>query len=103
MPYPRKLNSDTRVARSETRNARTYQAEDCPFCENACEKMTELGLSYVIHNPRTTEGEQRNAQTHEELQTLGGEDQIPFLIDHQRGETMYGSDDVVNYLDEHYS
>jgi glutathione S-transferase len=80
-----------------------YQAEGCPFCENAREKMTELGLSYVIHNPRSAEGEQRNAGTHEELQTLGGEDQIPFLVDHQRGETIYESDDVVDYLDDHYS
>ena len=29
-----------------------YQAEGCPYCENAREKTTQLGLSSVIHNPR---------------------------------------------------
>lgn len=80
-----------------------YQAEGYPYCENAREKMTELGLSYVIHTPRTAEGEQRNSQTHEELRMLGGEDQIPFLADHGRGECLYDSEDIVSYLDEHYS
>jgi glutathione S-transferase len=80
-----------------------YQAEGCPYCENAREKTTELGLSSVIHTPRTAEGEQRNPGTHEQLRTLGGEDQIPFFVDNQRGETIYESDDIVDYLDEHYS
>ena len=57
----------------------------------------------MIHTPRTAEDEQRNSGTHEQLQTLGGEDQIPFFVDNQRGETIYESDDIVDYLDEHYS
>lgn len=79
-----------------------YQAEDCPYSGTVREKMTELGLSYVIHNPRTHGGERRNAETHEELEALGGEDQIPFLVDNGRGETMYESDEIVSYLEEHY-
>ncbi|WP_224268231.1 glutathione S-transferase N-terminal domain-containing protein [Haloprofundus salinisoli] len=79
-----------------------YQAEGCPYSEKARQKLTELGVSYVIHNPRTHDGDVLNDQTHEELTTLGGEDQIPFLVDHARGETMYESDDIVNYLGEHY-
>ena len=57
----------------------------------------------MIHNPRTAEGEQRNPGTHEQLRTLGGEDRIPFLVDNQRGEAIYESDDIVDYLDEHYN
>ena len=34
-----------------------YQAEDCPHSQNVREKLTELGLSYVSHNPRLAEGE----------------------------------------------
>ena len=49
-------------------------------------------------NPRTREGETLNEQTHDELLALGGEDQIPFLVDHQREETMYESDDIAEYL-----
>ena len=79
-----------------------YQAEGCPYSEKARKKLTELGISYVAHNPRTHEGETRNQQTRDELLALGDEDQIPFLVDHQRGETLYESDDIVAYLDEHY-
>ena len=79
-----------------------YQAEGCPYCEKARQKLSDLGISYVIHNPRSHSGETHNEQTHNELETLGGADQIPFLVDHQRGEAMYESDDIVEYLDEHY-
>lgn len=79
-----------------------YQAEGCPYSEKVRERMTDLGISYVIHNPRLHGGETRNEQTHDQLLALGGEDQIPFLVDHQRSETLYESDDIGDYLDEHY-
>lgn len=80
-----------------------YQAESCRYSKTVREALTDLGISYVIHNPRSASGETRNQQTHEELRELGGADQIPFLVDHQRGVTMYESDDIVDYLEEHYS
>jgi glutathione S-transferase len=80
-----------------------YQAEDCGYSETARETLTALGVSCVIHNPRTAAGETRNEQTHEELTELGGRDQIPFLVDHQRGVSMYESDAIVDYLEENYS
>ena len=80
-----------------------YQAEDCGYSETARETLTDLGVSYVIHNPRTAAGETRNEQTHGELTEFGGQNQIPFLVDHQRGVTMYESDEIVEYLEEHYS
>ncbi|MFB6302601.1 MAG: glutathione S-transferase N-terminal domain-containing protein [Haloferacaceae archaeon] len=79
-----------------------YQAEGCDYSRKVRETLTALGRSYVIHNPRTARGEVRNEQTHDELLALGGDDQIPFLIDHHRGVTMYESDDIVAYLEEHY-
>lgn len=80
-----------------------YQAEGCGYSEMVREKLTDLGLSYIIHNPRTARGETRNEQTHEQLMTVGGDDQIPFLVDQQRGVTMYESDDIIEYLEEYYS
>ncbi|WP_115865391.1 glutathione S-transferase N-terminal domain-containing protein [Halorussus litoreus] len=80
-----------------------YQAEDCPYSENVRRKMQQLGLSFVAHNPRTHEGEVRDEEAHAELLDRGGEDQIPFLVDPERDESMYDSDDIVAYLDEHYS
>ena len=79
-----------------------YQAEGCPFCTKVRKTLTDLGVSYVTHNPRTADGEERNTQTLEELVELGGEDQIPFLVDHQRGETRYESEAIIEYLEEHY-
>ena len=80
-----------------------YQAEGCPYSQTVREALTDLGVSYVAHNPRLHGGEVRNEQTHEELTEFGGQDQIPFLVDHQRGITMYESDDIVDYLREHYA
>lgn len=79
-----------------------YQAEGCPYSATVRRKLTDLGVSYVAHNPRLHGGEVRNEQTHAELVELGGEDQIPFLVDHQRGVTMYESEDIADYLDEYY-
>ena len=80
-----------------------YQAEGCGYSATVREMLTELGVSYVVHNPRSAAGETRNEQTHDQLRALGGEDQIPFLVDHERGVTMYESDDIVAHLEEHYA
>ncbi|QLD86579.1 glutathione S-transferase N-terminal domain-containing protein [Natronomonas halophila] len=79
-----------------------YQAEDCPYCQKVREKLMELGVSYVNHNPRTAENDVRNQQVLEEMVALGGKDQVPFLVDNQRGAQIYESDDIVEYLEEHY-
>lgn len=80
-----------------------YQAEGCNYSAKVREALTDLGVSYVVHNPRSATGEVRNQQTYDEQVDLGGSDQIPFLVDHQRGDTMYESDDIIVYLEEHYS
>jgi glutathione S-transferase len=94
-----------------------YQAEGCRYSAKVRETLTDLGVSYLVHNPRSAVGETRNEGTHEQLRSLGGDDQIPFLVDHQRGVQMYESDDIaegtsasdrtqsdniVAYLEEHY-
>jgi len=82
-----------------------YQSETCPHSETARTKLSELGCSYVVHNPRLPGedgGDITNELTHEQL-TAGGDDQIPYLVDTDRGETMYDSDTIVAYLDEHYT
>lgn len=80
-----------------------YQAEGYGYSETVRDALTDLGVSYVIHNPRTAAGETRNEQTHDELTGLGGRDQIPCLVDYQRGVTMYESEEIVEYLEENYS
>lgn len=81
-----------------------YQSEGCPHSQKARAKLSELGCSYVVHNPRLPGGEGgdvTNELTHREL-TAGGDDRIPYLVDTERGVSMYDSEDIVAYLDEQY-
>ncbi|WP_425498353.1 glutathione S-transferase N-terminal domain-containing protein [Halogeometricum salsisoli] len=82
-----------------------YQAESCPYSEKVRSTLTDLGVSYVVHNPRLPGdegGDVLNEQTHEELTAIGGEDAIPFLLDREREEAVYDAEDIVDYLEEHY-
>lgn len=79
-----------------------FQDEDCPHSTEVRERLAELGVSYVIHNPRSVDGDVRNEATHERLVEEGGQDQIPFLVDANREETRYESDEIVDYLEEYY-
>lgn len=82
-----------------------YQAEGCPYSTRVRETLTDLGASYVIHNPRRPGddgGDVLNRQVRDEMVAVGGEDSIPFLVDHARGETLYESDAIVEYLEENY-
>jgi glutathione S-transferase len=82
-----------------------YQSEGCPHCAKVREKLSEIGVSYVAHNPRLpggAGGDVTNEVAYDEL-TAGGEDQIPYLVDTSRGVRMYESDDIVDYLDEQYA
>ncbi|WP_224334192.1 glutathione S-transferase N-terminal domain-containing protein [Haloprofundus halobius] len=82
-----------------------YQAEGCPHCAKVRDKLSELGVSYVSHTPRLPGGEGGdvvNRQAYDELLALGDADQIPFLVDHDRGVRLYESDAIVAYLDGQY-
>ena len=82
-----------------------YQAEGCPHSASVRETLTDLGVSYIVHNPRhpgDEGGDVCNEQTHRELIELGGNDEIPFLIDTDRRETQYESDSIIEYLQTHY-
>lgn len=82
-----------------------YQAESCPHSTEVREKLTELGISYITHNPRLPGdegGDVLNPQTHDELEAIGGQDQIPLLVDHHRGENLYDEDTIIEHLETHY-
>ena len=36
------------------------------------------------------------------LMKLGGKEQFPFLVDTDRGEMMYESEDIIEYVKKHY-
>jgi len=83
-----------------------YQAEDCPHCAKVRRFCTRNGISYTCHNPRTagtpfSGGTVTNRDRHAELEGYG-QDQVPLLVDTERGESLYESDDIVEYLGEYY-
>lgn len=83
-----------------------YQFEGCPYCQKVREKLSELGVSYVVHNPRLGKSDDQrvtNQQTYDELVDVGGQDQVPYLVDTERGTSLYESDDIVEYLETYYA
>jgi anaphase-promoting complex subunit 7 len=69
-----------------------FHKEECPFCLKVRQFMSDSHISYVsIVSPK-------DAPSRKVLQQLGGKQQVPFLVDTDRGEMMYESDDIIKYL-----
>ena len=54
-------------------------------------------MDYICRNVRGS-GSKKEAL----LVKLGGKAQVPFLVDTDRDVRMYESDDIIQYLNEHY-
>jgi hypothetical protein len=68
-----------------------YRSEGCPDCANVRENSRNWGVSYVIHHPYLPGDEGGDVTidvSHDEL-VAGGEDQVQYLVDTDRGVTMY--------------
>lgn len=73
-----------------------YQFEQCPYCKKVRTALSDLNLDYICRNvPKMT-------KKREILTTLGGQDQVPFLVDLDKGVMMYESDEIVKYLEKTY-
>ncbi len=72
-----------------------YVKTGCPFCAKTLAKVEELGLQVEEKNI-ADEG------VAEELIARGGKRQVPYLVDSEKNVEMYESDDINNYLSEHY-
>lgn len=72
-----------------------HQAEWCPFSHRVRQRLTELGLSYVIHQV-PPQGEDR-----EELRRLSGGSEIPVLVS-EEGAPVAGTEEILAFLDERY-
>jgi len=74
-----------------------YQFEECPYCSNVRTKLTDLGISYIIHNTP------REREEREEVQKISGQKFVPVLIDPNTDTIISDDDDKANeYLDKHY-
>ncbi len=72
-----------------------YQFEGCPFCGKVRQKMTELGLDFIAR--------QVDPNDRTRVKEVSGQEGVPVLVDSNTNTTMPESDDIVKYLEEHYS
>ena len=74
-----------------------YQKESCPHSRKVRTRLSELGLSWVAHSA------ENDTKSAEMLEKISGARQIPFLVDTEKGVMMPESDDIIEYLNEHYA
>jgi glutathione S-transferase len=75
-----------------------YHSEYCPFCVKVRAFLESAGIAYVS-KPVPLGG---TSKLKEELRAIGGKTQVPFLVDPERGASMFESDDIIEYVQEHY-
>ena len=73
-----------------------YQFEGCPFCQQVRDVLDALGLDYIV---RTVP---RERARRDRVQAVSGQTQVPVLIDPDRGTSVVESEDIIDYLNEHY-
>lgn len=69
-----------------------YILENCPYCKKVMKHLEEKHIEFKamdIADPVNLD----------ELLHLGGEKQVPFLVDTDKSVKMYESDEIINYLD----
>jgi glutathione S-transferase len=73
-----------------------FEFEVCPYCRKVRETLSELDLDYVSRSAA------RGSGSRDEAIARGGKRQFPWLHDPNTGETMYESEDIVDYLHATY-
>jgi glutathione S-transferase len=71
-----------------------YQFESCPYCSKVRKKLTELGVDVKLR--------QVDKNDRSRVEEVSGQTNVPVLVDPNRDTTMPESDDIVDYLEEHY-
>ena len=69
-----------------------YMLEECPYCKRVIKHLEEKQIEYRaldIQNPVNLD----------ELIHLGGEQQVPFLVDTEKNVKMYESEDIIEFID----
>ncbi|MEJ7820414.1 MAG: glutathione S-transferase N-terminal domain-containing protein [Rubrobacteraceae bacterium] len=83
--------------REEFLMLKIYQKESCPYCKTVRARLSALDVSWVAHSAEP------GSPAAEVLEKLSGSQQVPFLVDAERGVMMPESDAIVEYLDAHYA
>lgn len=70
--------------------------QSCPYCGKVRDYMAENNIEYVSV-PSESDSPSRKI-----LEKMGGKQQVPFLLDFDKGEMMYESNDIIEYLKDNY-
>jgi glutathione S-transferase len=73
-----------------------YTGDSCPFCRQVEAYLQSKGLAYEARDIRA------NPDYADELVEIGGKQQIPYLVDTERGVSMYESEDIIQYVEDTY-
>jgi glutaredoxin len=74
-----------------------YTRATCPFCQKVEDLITEMNLTVERKDIS------KNDAFREELLAKGGKQQVPYLVDSDKGVAMYESDDIMDFLEINYS
>lgn len=69
-----------------------YKMEGCPFCEKVIKHLEEQNVQYRSLDVA-------DPVNFDELLHLGGQDQVPFLVDTDHNAKMYDSNKIIQYVD----
>lgn len=73
-----------------------YYKPACPFCQRVLQMADNLKVELELKD--ITEDETVLA----ELIEKGGQKQVPFLVDTEKGVSMYESSDIIEYIRDNY-
>jgi glutaredoxin 3 len=69
-----------------------YYKPTCPFCQRVMQMAENFNVELELKD--VSESEEAMA----ELLEKGGKQTVPFLVDTERGVSMYESSDIIDYL-----
>ena len=74
-----------------------YYKPTCPFSNRVLQMAENLQVQLELKDISESE------VAEQELMELGGKSQTPFLVDSDRGVSMYEASDIIDHLRTHYS
>lgn len=74
-----------------------YYKPTCPYCQRVLGEAEDMGVQFNLKDIASDE------TLAEELIEKGGKRQVPFLVDEEKNVSMYESNDILKYLEEHFA
>ncbi len=69
-----------------------YYKPTCSLCQRVMQMAENFNIELELKDVSESE------EAHAELIAKGGKDRTPFLVDSERGVSMYESNDIIDYM-----